>query len=186
MWRPSITSNEVLIHHQRLGAKWGIMNGPPYPLGRSQLSSAEKKEGGWISRFAEGRKEAKKKKKRQQALNKARQVRVAKKKDAEERKRLVEKGTKDEVLKNRNKLSTEEMDKALDRLKQEDVVNQKIKELGDNYKRIDNFEHLAEQAKRIAIGTQKFMDAYNTGAGVYNALMEFRGNNKRLPKVNYR
>lgn len=185
MWRPSITSNEVLIHHQRPGAKWGIMNGPPYPLGRNQLSSAEKKEGGWISRFAEGRKEAKKKKKRQQALNKARQVRAANKKDAEERKRLVEKGTKDEVLKNRNKLSTEEMNKALDRLKQEDVVNQKIKELGDNYKRIDNFENMAQQAKRITVGTQKFIDAYNTGAGIYNAVMTFKGNDKRLPKVNY-
>lgn len=185
MWRPSITSNEVLIHHQRPGAKWGIMNGPPYPLGRSQLSSAEKKEGGWISRFAEGRKEAKKKKKRQQALDKARQVRAAKKKDTEERNRLVERGTKDEVLKNRNKLSTEEMNKALDRLKQEDVVNQKIKELGDNYKRIDKFENMAQQAKRITVGTQKFIDAYNTGAGIYNAVMTFKGNDKRLPKVNY-
>ena len=45
MWSPTITSDE-LWHHQRLGAKWGIMNGPPYPLDRSQLSVSEKKAAG--------------------------------------------------------------------------------------------------------------------------------------------
>lgn len=33
---------EFLEHHQILGAKWGVMNGPPYPLGRGDHSSAEK------------------------------------------------------------------------------------------------------------------------------------------------
>ena len=35
-----------IVHEGRLGMKWGRRNGPPYPLGSSQLSSAEKKEGG--------------------------------------------------------------------------------------------------------------------------------------------
>lgn len=33
----------VLVHHGIKGQKWGVQNGPPYPLGVSQKSSAEKK-----------------------------------------------------------------------------------------------------------------------------------------------
>ena len=32
-----------LYHHQRIGSHWGIMNGPPYPLDRKQLSSSQRK-----------------------------------------------------------------------------------------------------------------------------------------------
>ena len=34
--------DEDAVHYQRKGAKWGIRNGPPYPLDRSQFSEAEK------------------------------------------------------------------------------------------------------------------------------------------------
>lgn len=37
---------EFLAHEGRLGMKWGLRNGPPYPLGGDQLSAAEKKAGG--------------------------------------------------------------------------------------------------------------------------------------------
>lgn len=36
--------NSYIEHSQRLGAKWGVMNGPPYPLDYNQLSSEQKKE----------------------------------------------------------------------------------------------------------------------------------------------
>ena len=183
IWTPTVSSDE-LYHFGILGQKKGVRNGPPYPLGSDQISAGEKKEG-WLKKFGEKRAEAKKKKKQQKTLEKARQKRAANKRDAEERKRIVEKGTQDEVLRNRHRLSTEEMNKALDRLKQEDIVNKKIRELGPDYKRIDQFENFASQAKRIATGTQQFIDAYNTGAGIYNAVMTFKGNDKRLPKINY-
>lgn len=32
-----------IYHHQRLGAKWGKMNGPPYPLSPEDYSAAQKK-----------------------------------------------------------------------------------------------------------------------------------------------
>lgn len=32
-----------LEHHQILGGKWGVMNGPPYPLGKGDHSASEKK-----------------------------------------------------------------------------------------------------------------------------------------------
>lgn len=38
-------SNDYLSHHGILGQKWGKQNGPPYPLGGSDHSAAEKKAG---------------------------------------------------------------------------------------------------------------------------------------------
>lgn len=37
---------DYLSHHGIEGQKWGKQNGPPYPLSRGQLSSAEEKKGG--------------------------------------------------------------------------------------------------------------------------------------------
>ena len=34
--------DEDAVHHQRLGAKWGLRNGPPYPLKPDQLSARER------------------------------------------------------------------------------------------------------------------------------------------------
>lgn len=36
-----------LYHHGILGQKWGRLNGPPYPLSRSQMSAAERKDAKW-------------------------------------------------------------------------------------------------------------------------------------------
>lgn len=40
-----LVHDEYLSHHGILGQKWGKMNGPPYPLGAGDHSSAEKKAG---------------------------------------------------------------------------------------------------------------------------------------------
>lgn len=41
MWQPTVSSDE-LYHHGILHQKWGVRNGPPYPLNQSQRSKAEK------------------------------------------------------------------------------------------------------------------------------------------------
>lgn len=38
-----IIGEDALSHHQIVGGKWGVRNGPPYPLSRSQLSGEQKK-----------------------------------------------------------------------------------------------------------------------------------------------
>ena len=188
MWKPSITSNEVLIHSKgpwKNHAYVKVVGGDYYyPDGYNDRRTVSD----LISSFKEKRKVAKKMKNQRKALEKARATRAANKKSADERTRLVEKGTRDELIKNRSKLSTDEMDKALDRLKKEELVNQKLADLAPKsevYTRIEKFNKYADQAKVIAKGTQNFIDAYNTGAGIYNAVMQFKGNDKRLPKVNY-
>ena len=35
--------NNELYHYGILGQKWGVQNGPPYPLSKSSMSSSEKK-----------------------------------------------------------------------------------------------------------------------------------------------
>ena len=35
--------SDYLIHHGILGQKWGRLNGPPYPLSKSDYSASEKK-----------------------------------------------------------------------------------------------------------------------------------------------
>lgn len=39
----SFTTHEILIHHGILNQRWGVRNGPPYPLGGGDYSPSEKK-----------------------------------------------------------------------------------------------------------------------------------------------
>lgn len=49
--------NNTLYHHGILGQKWGVKNGPPYPLGASDHSASERKAGWKMSLDKKRRKE---------------------------------------------------------------------------------------------------------------------------------
>lgn len=114
------------ISHQGVkGQKWGIQNGPPYPLSRDistgsrlKTTSSGKKSGG-ISAYLQTRKV---KKKKQAALEKARQTRVAnaqKKQTAEEHaaevKKILESGDRNKIKSIASEVSYNDLNNALNK-----------------------------------------------------------------------
>ena len=73
---------DELMHHGILGMKWGVQNGPPYPLGSGDHSASEKKAGWQKSLDKMSLKEEKlsnKKKRNQQKIEKSGNLRRAQK-----------------------------------------------------------------------------------------------------------
>lgn len=62
MWSPALSPDE-LMHHGIDGQKWGVKNGPPYPLDRGHKTSRNRKyrtDKGYHRRNQNGRKRKKK------------------------------------------------------------------------------------------------------------------------------
>lgn len=128
---------EYLEHHQILGAKWGVMNGPPYPLGSGDHSSSEKKaaEAAGIKVGSDSGKGSidNVKKKKSDAQNKPKKAK--KEMTPEERRQAaleaVRSGDKKKIAKYINELSTDELRDAQaraqmkDSLKKQDPSEQK-------------------------------------------------------------
>ena len=85
--KPELT-DEFLEHHQILGARWGVHNGPPYPLD-SKISTGK--------RLRDHFKKKKAYKKRVKALKKARKVKA---KVSAEKKEIAK--TKEEIIRTRD------------------------------------------------------------------------------------
>lgn len=114
---------EELTHSGIKGQKWGIQNGPPYPLSRDistgsrlKTTSSGKKSGG-ISAYLQTRKV---KKKKQAALEKARQTKAEnaqKKQTAEEHaaevKKILESGDHNKIKSIASEVSYNELNNAL-------------------------------------------------------------------------
>lgn len=121
---------EFLEHHQILGAKWGVMNGPPYPLGSGDHSSSEKKaaEAAGIkvgSDSGEGSIEnVQKKKKKAPAQNKPKkELTPEEKRDAALE--AARQGDKKKITKYMDQLSTEELRDAQARSQMKDSLTKK-------------------------------------------------------------
>lgn len=121
---------EFLEHHQILGAKWGVMNGPPYPLGSGDHSSSEKKaaEAAGIkvgSDSGEGSIEnVQKKKKKAPAQNKPKkELTPEEKRDAALE--AARQGDKKKITKYMDQLSTDELRDAQARSQMRDSLSKK-------------------------------------------------------------
>lgn len=95
-----------LAHSGRLLQKWGVRNGPPYPLGKSQLTSAYKRNGGLSESAAErdgekpgagasGNRETEKRKERTSLLDKMKAAKAKKEADRAAKDEAAAKAKKD-------------------------------------------------------------------------------------------
>lgn len=86
--------NDELYHHGRLFQRWGVRNGPPYPLSRSAVKKAYGKKGG--RQLSE----------EERAAN-----------HEAEKQRVLREGSATEVLQYAGEISNQELSNALNRIK---------------------------------------------------------------------
>lgn len=110
-----------LEHHQILGGKWGVMNGPPYPLGKGDHSASEKsaaKKAGIKLGSASGKgsiENVEKKKSPVQNKPKKPKKELTPEEKREKALEAARSGDAKKIAKNMDQLSTEELRDATDR-----------------------------------------------------------------------
>lgn len=160
-------ASNYLMHHGILGMKWGVQNGPPYPLGADKHSASEKK-AGWMSSLKSKSEAKKKSKKKQAALEKARKTRAEKAKQKklekeyeEKRQQVLRSGKASEVSKYKGQMTNQELRDALNRIQWEaELSKYSAAETKSNFERIDGM--------MSKVG--KMTDWVNKGVNAYNAI----------------
>lgn len=129
-----------LYHHGRLGQKWGVRNGPPYPLTRSMIGQAYgKKKRRGISGYLQRRKEKKIAKQEEEKEKQRKAAEETQRKYDEEKARVLRQGSATEVMKYKKELTKDELRDVLDRIKwTNELSNLASSEVQDGWKKIDN------------------------------------------------
>lgn len=176
------TSGSELCHHGRPGQKWGVENGPPYPLSRQGFGTTKsyrkvmqnvaKSVGDTVKKkvkqFKSSREEAKKRvlaKKQEKEEAKKRAIEEAKDK---ERKELVESGDIKRILRNQSALSEQEIREAISRVK----LNQELASLEASRinKGVNAISHVMSNAAKIGDAVENGVKTWNTFAKIANNL----------------
>ncbi len=166
-----------LEHHGIDGMKWGVQNGPPYPLDKEKHDRVVKKGQKKIKSLMEQHKQKeankKKAKARAAALAKARAARAQKaakeKREKyldENKERVLKSGSAKELAQYKGRLSNKELQDAWNRLELEAKVLSKAQAEDIKPDKVDEF---FKKLGKITDYTKKGIDAYDTFADVYNA-----------------
>ncbi len=168
---------DFIEHHGIKGQKWRVMNGPPYPLSRDistgsrlKTTSSGKKPGG-ISGYLQTRKV---KKKRQAALEKARQtkaVNAQKKQTAEEHaaevKKILESGDRNKIKSIASEVSYNDLNTALQKA---DLMVRLNAQTAPKtaWDKLDNTKNKLDKA----------IGYYQTGAKTWNVIAQLYNNSQ--------
>lgn len=164
--------NVAYIEHSGIdGMKWGVKNGPPYPLGRDistgsrlKTNSSGRKPGG-IRGYLQTKKS---KKKKQAALEKARQTKVAnaqKKQTAEEHatevKKILESGDRNKIKSIASEVSYNDLSTALNKADLMEKLNAQTAPK-TAWDKLDNTKNKLD----------KTIGYYQTGAKTWNVIAQ--------------
>lgn len=165
-WR--LYQENAIYHHGIKGMKWGVMNGPPYPLG-SAISTGKRligKAAGAIKRHHEKRVQAaeikKQVKQEKKVLKEAEEEAKKQQSDYEAKQKVIMSNDADKILKIADTLSTEQLKDAQQRL----LYVNKMKE----YQAPSKMDKALKNLKKAKEWTETGVDAWNTFAKVYNAV----------------
>ena len=147
-----IPSSE-LTHHGKDGQKWGVMHGPPYPLDRNATVQAKKKKKSLMTKIKDKRKG--------KQLQKAR---AKKREEKAEREKIINSGDPNQIKKIADKLTPEEMSKALQRVDFNASINSYID--GANKRSLEKGQRYIQTASNtmvtISNAAQAVSNVYKT------------------------
>lgn len=103
-----------LYHHGRLNQRWGVRNGPPYPLSRATVQKAYSKKRRGPLEYLKERREKKEAEKRSEEEKKTAEE---KSRRAADKERVLREGSATEVLQYVNELTPQEFQNAINRIK---------------------------------------------------------------------
>lgn len=161
--------NNELYHHQRKGAKWGIMNGPPYPLNRvgNALFSVRKKARETQSDVQKNA--AEKKIKALKAQKKRSETLQKKKADADRREKALKSTDAKYIYDNKDVLTTGEINDRINRINTEARLKSLIVE---------------PPKKDVSYYMNKVMSTYKKVDNAYNAINNTTLGKQLIKKLN--
>lgn len=169
-----------IYHHGTKGQRWGNRlyqnkDGSLTPLGRIRYAKQQKTrrknlEKARLAKSAKAKAEADKKKAEEDE-------KTAKEKFEAAKKKAIESGSASDVIKFKGKLTTSEMQTALNRIN----LEKQLSDLSAKERKsaVDKIAKVMDKVGTIRNATEKGIDAYNTAAKIFNSFNK----DKKLPKI---
>lgn len=174
-----VPSDSDLLHHGRLGQKWGQRNGPPYPLGMSERTyKVVQKTGKAVATVVKGTGKAaaatakalKKHHDETKAKNQVKKAEKEKKKTEKMKKRAISNNSYQELYDMKDRLTYNELKDAKERIR----LEQEIYSLGNPPP-----PRLRDKINSVMKTVGMVNDWYKTGTSAWNNFAEITG----APKI---